>query len=85
MTTDLRPELDRITAPVEVVYAYDPIYGVPASNIDATFRNTYASTPHVAFSRIDGSFHFVMLDQPEAFANAVIDFLGQETPATTNR
>jgi hypothetical protein len=30
--------------PVEVVYAYDPIYGVPASNIDATFRNAYAST-----------------------------------------
>jgi pimeloyl-ACP methyl ester carboxylesterase len=39
MTTDLRAELGRITVPVEVVYAYDPIYGVPASNIDATFRN----------------------------------------------
>lgn len=85
MTTDLRPELGRITVPVEVVYAYDPIYGVPASNIDATFRNAYASTPHVSFKRIDGSFHFVMLDQPEAFARAVIDFLGNGSPATTNR
>ncbi|MBB5711615.1 alpha/beta fold hydrolase [Sphingomonas xinjiangensis] len=85
MTTDLRPELGRITAPVEVVYAYDPIYGVPASNIDATFRNAYASTPHVSFKRIDGSFHFVMLDQPEAFARVVIDFLGDGVTATTNR
>ena len=85
MTTDLRPELGRITAPVEVVYAYDPIYGVPASTIDATFRNAYASTPHVGFTRIDGSFHFVMLDQPEAFAQAVLSFLGEGASATANR
>lgn len=85
MTTDLRPELSRITAPVQVVYAYDPIYGVPASNIDATFRDAYASTPHVSFKRIDGSFHFVMLDQPEAFTRAVIDFLAEGAPVTTNR
>lgn len=85
MTTDLRPELNRITAPVEVLYAYDPIYGVPASSIDATFRNAYASTPRVSFKRIDGSFHFIMLDQPEAFARAVIDFLSDGAPATTNR
>lgn len=77
MTTDLRPELGRITVPVKVVYAYDPIYGAPASNIDATFSNAYAATPHVSFKRIDGSYHFVMLDQPEAFARAVIDFLGE--------
>ena len=85
MTTDLRSELDHITVPVEVVYAYDLIYGVPASNIDTTFRNAYASTPHVSFKRIDGSFHFVMLDRPEAFAQAVIGFLDEGAPATTNR
>ena len=80
MTTDLRPELPRITVPVEVVYAYDPIYGVPASAIDATFRNAYAGTRDVRFRRIDDSFHFVMLDQPEAFTRAVIDFLGRGAP-----
>jgi pimeloyl-ACP methyl ester carboxylesterase len=85
MTTDLRPELGRITVPVEVIYAYDPIYGVPASNIDATFRNAYASTPHVSLKRVDGSFHFVMLDQPEAFARAVIDFLEKRAPTTINK
>ena len=60
MTTDLRPELARIKAPVEVVYAYDPIYGVPAADIDALFGQAYATLPDVRLKRIDGSFHFLM-------------------------
>ena len=75
MVTDLRPELGRISAPVEVVYAYDAFYGVPASSVDATFRRAYASTPDIHFTRIDDSFHFVMLDQPARFASAVVTFL----------
>ncbi len=75
MTTDLRPELGRIQAPVQVVYAYDPLYGVPASNVDTLFDTAYASAPTASFRRIDGSFHFVMLDQPVVFAEAVMDFL----------
>ena len=71
--------------PVEVVFAYDPIYGVSASNIDATFRQAYASTPNVSFKRIDGSFHFIRLDQPESFEHTVIDFPGRGTLATANR
>ena len=75
MTTDLRPELGRITVPVEVVYAYDTLYGIPTSLVDAMFRNAYVSTPNISFSRIDGSFHFLMLDQPDLFAAAVTAFL----------
>ena len=77
MVTDLRPELSHIRAPVEVVYAYDPLYGVTSSNIDALFHRAYASTSNVQFTRIDGSFHFVMLDQPEQFASTVEAFLGK--------
>lgn len=75
MITDLRPELGRIKVPVEVVYAYDSRYGVGASQVDAMFRSAYASTPNISFKRIDGSFHFIMLDQPELFASAVIKYL----------
>ncbi|WP_426181451.1 alpha/beta fold hydrolase [Pseudomonas sp. TWRC1-2] len=75
MVTDLRPELGRIKVPVEVVYAYDSHYGVEASQVDAMFRNAYASTPNISFRRIDDSFHFIMLDQPELFAGAVIKYL----------
>lgn len=77
MVTDLRPELERIKVPVEVVYAYDPLYGIDASNVDAMYRNAYVSTPNISLRRIDDSFHFVMLDQSELFAAAVIEFLSQ--------
>ncbi|AZF05693.1 alpha/beta fold hydrolase [Pseudomonas sp. R5-89-07] len=75
MVTDLRPELGRIKVPVQVVYAYDPLYGIEASHIDAMFRDAFVSTPDISFRRIDDSFHFIMLDQPELFADAVIKFI----------
>lgn len=77
MTTDLRPELARIKASIEIVYAYDALYGVPAASVDAAYRQSYASAPDVHFTRIDDSFHFVMLDQPERFSRAVELFLNQ--------
>ncbi|TFF52878.1 alpha/beta hydrolase [Pseudomonas putida] len=75
MITDLRPELGDIQAPLEVVYAYDSMYGIPAASVDATFVKAYAGARGVTFKRIDGSFHFIMLDQPQALAEAVVDFL----------
>ena len=75
MTTDLRPELGRIAVPVTVVYAYDAAYGTPAGAVDALYRDAYASLRGTKLERIDGSFHFVMLDQPAAFAAAVEAFL----------
>lgn len=75
MTTDLRPELARIKAPIEVVYAYDVLFGIPAANVDAMYRQAYASAPDIHFTRIDDSFHFVMLDQPERFSTAVASFI----------
>ncbi|WP_052127405.1 alpha/beta fold hydrolase [Enterobacter cancerogenus] len=75
MITDLRPELGRIRAPIEVVYAYDTLFGVPAASVDAMYRRAYASAPNIHFTRIDDSFHFVMLDQPERFSSVVESFL----------
>lgn len=80
MTTDLRPELGHLKVPVQVVYAYDPIYGIPAAAVDSMFRNAYAATPQARFTRIDDSFHFIMQDQPEAFARTVTDFLTTVRP-----
>lgn len=77
MITDLRPELARIKAPMEIVYAYDALFGVSAASVDAMYRQAYASAPDIHFTRIDDSFHFVMLDQPERFSRAVTSFLNQ--------
>ena len=75
MTTDLRPELSRIRAPLTVVYAYDPVYPMPSTQVDTNFRAVYAGAPSAHFVRVDDSFHFVMIDQPQAFAKAVERFL----------
>jgi pimeloyl-ACP methyl ester carboxylesterase len=75
MTTDLRPELTRIRAPLTVVYAYDPVYGIPAPKVDENFRAVYAGVPSARFVRIDDSYHFVMIDQPAPFAKAITTFL----------
>jgi pimeloyl-ACP methyl ester carboxylesterase len=75
MTTDLRSELSKVRAPLTIVYAYDEAYGVPAENIDQLFTSAWAGARDVRFRRIDGSFHFIMLDQPEGFAAAVAEFL----------
>ncbi|KNC05664.1 alpha/beta hydrolase [Pantoea sp. RIT-PI-b] len=77
MITDLRPELGRIKAPIEVMYAYDTLFGIPAASVDAMYRQAYASAPDIHFTRIDNSFHFIMLDQPERFSNEVESFLNQ--------
>ena len=77
MITDLRPELIRIRVPIEVVYAYDALFGIPVTRVDAMYRQAYASAPDIHFTRIDDSFHFIMLDQPEKFSNAVESFLNK--------
>jgi pimeloyl-[acyl-carrier protein] methyl ester esterase len=74
MTTDMRGELANVTTPITVVYAADPAIA-PDAVIDGLWRGQYASASNVSFVRIDGAFHFVMLDQPAAFQAAVADFL----------
>ena len=39
--------------------------------IDKTYADAYAALPGVTLKRIDDSRHFIMLDQPKAFAEAV--------------
>lgn len=47
----------------------------PEAMVDGLYRGSYAGAADVNFVRIDGAFHFVMFDQPEAFQAAVADFL----------
>lgn len=74
MTTDLRPDLASIQTPVTIVYAYDAAMG-PEAMITGAYTGLYAPLPHHTMVKVDQSFHFVPLDQPQAFAAAVADFL----------
>ncbi|WP_419808738.1 alpha/beta fold hydrolase [Sphingomonas sp.] len=74
LTTDLRPALASIVTPITVVYPWNA--GGPTKEMaDPFYRRQYAAAPHVSFADIGDSGHFVMLDQPAAFAAAVDAFL----------
>ena len=49
--------------------------GAPASMVEKTYADAYAALPGVTLKRVDDSRHFIMLDQPKAFAEAVEAFL----------
>jgi pimeloyl-ACP methyl ester carboxylesterase len=75
LTTDARGELAAIKTPVTLLYPYDPAMGAPVAAIDKTYADAYAALPGVTLKRIDDARHFIMLDQPQAFAEAVAAFL----------
>jgi len=74
MTTDLRPELGAISAPFTMLYPFDAS-AMPAEMVDGLYKGAFATAKTATLKRIDDSRHFIMLDQPEAFAAAIDDFL----------
>jgi pimeloyl-ACP methyl ester carboxylesterase len=68
MTSDLRPTLGRIDCPVTVMLAWDAAMGRPADAYESFWRTQYEGLRGVALARIDGAFHFIMDDQPDACA-----------------
>lgn len=75
MIDDARPQLAAIKAPVTVLYAWDETMGQRQSMADDLYQGAYEGLPAASLQRIDGSYHFIMLDQPDAFAKAVTAFL----------
>jgi pimeloyl-ACP methyl ester carboxylesterase len=75
MTTDLRPGLAAMTTPVWAIYASDADGGAPAAGADALWGREYAALPGVKLTRVDGTRHFIMADQPARFAEIVDQFL----------
>ena len=73
MTTDLRPDMAAIKTPITLVFPYSP--AMPKDRAEPFYHGEYAKAPNVRFVPIGNSGHFVMLDQPEAFAAAISDFV----------
>jgi len=76
MTTDLRPDLARITTPITLVYPWNTT-GPTKEMAEPLYRGAYAGTPHISFVDVADSAHFVMLDQPAAFQTALTGFVGK--------
>jgi pimeloyl-ACP methyl ester carboxylesterase len=47
----------------------------PEAMIEGLYRGGFSPAPNATFVRVDGSYHFIMIDQPEAFQAAVANFL----------
>lgn len=69
MTTDMRPRLPEVKAPVRVIAAANPY--APRAQVEPLYTAAYAGTPDMKLTVIEDSYHFVMLDQPEAFEAAL--------------
>jgi len=72
MTTDLRPDMAAITTPITLVYPTST--AMPKERADPFYHGEYAKAPNVTYVPIANSGHFIMLDQPQAFAAAVANF-----------
>jgi pimeloyl-ACP methyl ester carboxylesterase len=77
MTLDLRPGLANVTTPITLIYPdYAPL-GQPKGASDAMYHATYAAMKTMTYAPVNGSLHFVMLDQPAQFNAALDAFLAQ--------
>lgn len=72
MTTDLRPEIAQIKTPITLIVPFTP--AMPRERAVPFYRGEYAKAPNVTVVPIGEAGHFVMLDQPDAFASALAEF-----------
>ena len=72
-TTDVRPDLPSIKAPVTVLYAAATPEFKPMA--DGLYKEAYKSLPGARLVAVENSEHFIMLDQPARFADEVEAFL----------
>ena len=75
IVTDARPRLPSIKTRTTVLYAFDATMGVPPSTVDSMYADAYRGLASAVLKRVDESYHFIMLDQPEAFLREVDMFL----------
>ena len=73
MSTDLRPALKDLFLPITVVAPWSDS-GFGKDRTLAFYRRQFAGAPQVSFVDIADAGHFVMLDQPQAFAAALDAF-----------
>ena len=77
MVTDLRGDLSKIEAPVDVIYAWDKGSSGSKLGVDQVYASSYAGLLRGRKLRIDNARHYVMLDQPEVFYGAIRDWLAR--------
>jgi len=76
--TDYRAALATIDAPIHVLAAWDESMNVPREQLASIFTGQYAMHANTSLTVIGNTLHFIMVDQPDAFAGALLRVLGEE-------
>ncbi len=71
MATDYSPVLSDVAAPVTVLIAWSEGSPMSADQLESVYARQYAGLASLDLLRIDGSRHFIMLDQPDRFRSAL--------------
>ena len=74
---DYRSVLPQIQVPVTVLVPHNQYSRDTAGSVLTKYKTLYAGLKNVEFKLVENSLHFIMLDQPEIFAQEVDLFLGE--------
>jgi N-formylmaleamate deformylase len=78
-TTDLRPELPRITVPTLVLGSWIALKGrVAREQVEQVYRGQYAGLAQARVVMSDTARHFIMLDDPQGFQRELDGFLSTQ-------
>jgi pimeloyl-ACP methyl ester carboxylesterase len=77
IVTDLRPDVAKIKVPLTVLFVTPPGAPVTDAQMEQYYAMSYAGAPQAVLKRIPDSYHFIMLDAPEAFRRELKDFLAK--------
>lgn len=72
---DLSPGLAQVRTPVTLVYPDNTPVHMPKGMADRIYQGMYVALPSKRLVRVDDALHFVMWDQPAAFAAVLDEFL----------
>ena len=74
LLTDMRPKLASISAPMTIVHPATA-FGKDLGATSAFYQDQFTGAKRIEFVTVPDSGHFIMLDQPEAFAGLISAFL----------
>ncbi len=69
MTTDLRPQLSDIDTPTTIMIAANAF--APRERVEPLYSAAYEGLEGMQLTIVEDSYHFIMFDQPDAFAAAL--------------
>ena len=71
LAADIREDISKIKAEVTVLAAHDKAMGISVEQINEMYSAQYASVPNHEIVVIEGSLHFVMIDQTAVFLESL--------------